>query len=240
MNMKEWAKNEVELACKREKELAFEEEGDIKKAGYGVRCYKSALKAFNSLVKDGHSGYSIGITRWILDRLIDGKPLTPIDDTSDIWDKCYEDKEVIHYQCKRMNSLFKDVYKDGTIKYSDLDRVQMVYDNNPTVYWSSPLAKRVIDEMFPIEMPYTGEQKFLVHGNDCLVDPTNGDFDTVALFYVEKKMPNKTEEIKINRYFREPKKDEEQTYPGWVEISKSTYNRRKKKAEERVAKLGEE
>lgn len=240
MSMKEWAKNEVKIACEREKELAFEEGGDVKFAEYGVRCYKSALKAFNSLCKDGHSGYSIGITRSILDRLIDGKPLTPIKDIPEVWNKCCEDEDGVHYQCNRMSSLFKDVYKDGTVKYSDVDRVQMVYDNNPTVYWHSALARRVVDEMFPMEMPYTGEEKFLVHGNDCLVDRVNGDFDTIALFYVEKKTPSGTEKIKINRYFREPKEGEEETYPGWVEISRTTYNRRKKKAEERIANLREE
>lgn len=37
-------------------------------------------------MEDGHSGMSIGITKNILNRLIAGKPLTPIVDTEDIWD----------------------------------------------------------------------------------------------------------------------------------------------------------
>ena len=101
--MKEWAKKEVELACKHENPDRKEGEFD-----YGCACYESALKAFNSLCDDGHSGFSIKMTQAILNRLIDGQPLTPIEDTDDAWNKCprIEDGPEI-YQCKRMSSLFK-------------------------------------------------------------------------------------------------------------------------------------
>ena len=85
MNMKEWAELEVEIAKKRERGDAPEDEFD-----YGCACYDSALKAFNSLCEDGHSGMSIGFTKAILNRLIDGKPLVPIEDTEDIWNLCNE------------------------------------------------------------------------------------------------------------------------------------------------------
>ena len=75
MSMTEWAKREVEIASKRERGDKPESEWD-----YGCSCYDSALKAFESLCGDGHSGFSIGITKGILNRLIDGKPLTPIED----------------------------------------------------------------------------------------------------------------------------------------------------------------
>ena len=83
MGMKEWAKREVQIACKRENPDRKEGEWD-----YGCACYESALKAFNSLMEDGHSGMSIGFTIQILNRLIAGKPLTPIEDTDDIWKEC--------------------------------------------------------------------------------------------------------------------------------------------------------
>lgn len=76
----EWAKREVEIACKKENPNRKEGEFD-----YGCACYKSALKAFESLTEDEHSGFSIKITQAILNRLIDGKPLTPIEDTDDAW-----------------------------------------------------------------------------------------------------------------------------------------------------------
>lgn len=70
MGMLGWAKREVELACKRENPDRKEGEFD-----YGCACYESALKAFKSLCEDGHSGFSIGLTKNILNRLIDGNRL---------------------------------------------------------------------------------------------------------------------------------------------------------------------
>lgn len=86
MSMMEWAKREVEIASKRERGDKPESEWD-----YGCACYDSALKAFESLCGDGHSGFSIGITKGILNRLIEGKPLTPIEDTEDVWNVCSSD-----------------------------------------------------------------------------------------------------------------------------------------------------
>lgn len=236
MSMKEWAKNEVKLACEREKKAAIETEGDATASEYGVACYKSALRAFNSLCKDEHSGYSIRLTRAILDRLIDGRPLTPIEDIPEIWEEHRFDKKnkVKHYQCKRMSSLFKDVDSEGNVRYSDTARIWCMDKGNPGVTYHSSLVSRIINEMFPIEMPYSGEKKFKVICSDCLVNPFNGDFDTVGIFEVRISGPGTDEVVKINRYFREPENGEKETYPGWVEISRTTYNRRKKKAEERI------
>ena len=80
MSMLEWAKNEIAIASKRERGDKPEGEWD-----YGCACYDSALRAFESLLGDGHSGMSIGFTKNILNRLIDGKPLTPIEDTEEAW-----------------------------------------------------------------------------------------------------------------------------------------------------------
>lgn len=70
MSMTEWAKREVEIASKRERGDKPESEWD-----YGCACYDSALKAFEILCGDGHSGFSIGITKGILCLLgVRGKP----------------------------------------------------------------------------------------------------------------------------------------------------------------------
>ena len=84
MSMSEWAKKEVEIACKMENpNIELDENGMPKEFDYGCSCYGSALKAFKSLCEDGHSGMSIGFTKQILNRLIDGKPLTPIEDAEE-------------------------------------------------------------------------------------------------------------------------------------------------------------
>ena len=75
MTMTEWARNEVELACKRENPNRKDGEWD-----YGCACYESALKAYECLCDDGHSGMSFDITKNIVIRLMNGIPLTPITD----------------------------------------------------------------------------------------------------------------------------------------------------------------
>lgn len=53
--MEQWAKREIEIACKHERGDKDPELWD-----YGVACYESAFKAFKSLMEDEHSGRSIG------------------------------------------------------------------------------------------------------------------------------------------------------------------------------------
>ena len=45
------------LACEHERKVSGVEDDNW---DYGCACYESALKAFESLCEDGHSGYSIG------------------------------------------------------------------------------------------------------------------------------------------------------------------------------------
>lgn len=213
MSMTDWAKREVEIACKREKENN-EEDGMW---DYGCACYESALKAFNSLMEDGHSGMSIGFTKNILNRLIDGKPLTPIEDTDDVWGDIttrHRDGS-ISYQCTRMTSLFKDVDKDGNVTYSDVNRFVKIDVDNPSSAWHSSLIDRIMGEMFPIKMPYSGET-YKVYCKDLLTDPKNGDFDTIGIYYAI--LPN-GEKLEISRYFKE-------LGPDWAEIDVSEYNER--------------
>lgn len=225
MGMSEWAKREVEIACKQERGDRSEDEFD-----YGCACYESALKAFESLLGDGHSGMSIGYTKHILNRLIDGKPLTPIEDNPEMWNDCcryrYSDslQEEKYYtqQCKRMSGLFKYVYDDGTIEYKDFDRFVCTDKDEPGITWHSGLIDKILDEKFPIAMPYMpADRPFMVYCSEALTDPKNGDFDTVAIWYA--KMPNGDRE-EINRFFKEGEDD-------WIEIDKEEYNERKRMEE---------
>lgn len=224
-NMESWAKHEVDLACRREKE---ETEGDDWR--YGCGCLTSALEAFNSLCGHGHSGFSIGITKSILNRLIDGKPLTPIKDSDEVWSdisKTYELENGTHmYQCKRMSSLFKEVYADGTVKYSDVERCCGVNINNPNLRYSSGLVDRIVDKLYPITMPYYPSTRlYQVYTEDFLSDPKNGDFDTVGILYL---ITPDLERVEINQYFKEdPNK-------GFTEIDEAEYKERKEAAKARM------
>lgn len=219
MSMQTWAEKEIEIACSREREdSGVDNDGDW---NYGCTCYESALKAYKSLMGDGHSGFSIGLTKYILNRLIEGKPLTPIKDTDDIWSEVSRfgngDDKHTSYQCKRMSSLFKYLYADGTVEYKDLNRYYCVNINNTEVTYHSGLVQRIIDEMFPITMPYFPGKPIKVYCEDFLTDRKNGDFDTVGIFYAIK--PD-GEKVEINRFFKESKDD-------WDEIDEIEYNQRK-------------
>ena len=119
----DWAEREVAIACETENPNKKDRKFD-----YGCACYESALKAFKVLCNDDHSGFSMKITQSILNRLINGQPLSPIEDTNDVWEKVAQDKDMGYwtYQCKRMSSLFKYVYTNGTVKYIDIDRLKLI------------------------------------------------------------------------------------------------------------------
>lgn len=151
MDMNEWAKKEVELFCKGQDD-------------YGKLCAESALKAYISLCDDNHSGFSWGMTRAILVRLMDDLPLRPIED-SDFLDQEGMEQESDGYlrkmglksylQCKRMSSLFRKETLDGKVTYSDTERV-LCYDeeDEKRIPFHCGDGSRLIDKMFPITMPY--------------------------------------------------------------------------------------
>lgn len=216
-NSQSWAEREIDIACKRER-------ADSKtpkcKWDYGCMCYESALKAYKSLLKDGHSGFSIGQTQRILNRLIEYKPLTPIVDTPDIWNNISDisglEGEEVNYQCKRMSSLFKYVYADGSIKYKDIDSHYCVNIDDMSTYHSG-LVQKIIDDMYPITMPYYPIDPIKVYCQEFLTDRKNGDFDTVGVLYLIK--PDTTR-VEVNRFFKDADK-------GWDEITIEEYEQRK-------------
>ena len=155
------------------------------------------------------------------------KPLMPIEDTGDVWNLIDNHEDgYISYQCKRMSSLFKDVYADGTVKYDDINRSYCIDIHDSNNEYSSGLVRRIIDAMFPITMPYMPGKPIKVYCEDFLTDKKNGDFDTVGVFYALKTENDKQEKIEINRFFREPKEGEEGR---WTEISKEEYMQRRDK-----------
>lgn len=220
MSLIEWAEKEVEIACKKENPNRKEGEFD-----YECACYESALKAFKSLCEDGHTAFSIKMTQSILNRLIDCKPLTPIEDTYDSWNHInFEDDGTKIYQNKRMFSLFKHVYPDGCVTYNDSDCYTCIDVNNPNNSYNFSLVWQIINEMFPISMPYMPGKMIKVYCEDFLVDEKNGDFDTVGVFYALKEENGEQNRIEINRFFRAPIENEEGS---WIEISKEEYYERK-------------
>lgn len=127
------------------------------------------------------------------------------------------------YQCKRISSLFKNVYSDGTVKYNDVDRIRCVDINNPHNTYYSGLVTKIIDEMLPIALPYMPGKPIKVYCEEFLTDEKNGDFDTVGVFYALKTENGEQKKIEINRFFKESKCCE----TGWIEITRIEYSERK-------------
>lgn len=219
MSILEWAKREIEIACKHERG-----NNDPNERDYWVACYESAFKAYKSLMEEGHTGLSIGLTMNILNRLVQCKPLTPIEDTPDIWNEVgfVNTGLVKNLQCSRMGSFWKDIYPDGTVKFIDNNRVLAYCIDHPTVGWHNGKIVHLIHEMFPITMPYIPEDKpYKVYIYQGLTDPKNGDYDTTAVLYVIK--PD-GERVEINRYFDQTGETREITKEEYLEREKRFVN----------------
>lgn len=218
MSMYEWAEQECRIACKKENPNFDFDSDDF---DYGCSCYKSALKAYKSLAEDGHSGMSFSFTRDILERLMRHEPLTPItDDDFEGGNYLYPDERLAslglksEIQCPRMSSLFRKETIDGEVTYNDLDRAYCIDIEKPSDTFSSS-ADNIVDELFPIKMPYLPEKgKYKVYVQTFLTDKKNGDFDTRGVIYL---ITPDGKRIDINRYYTEKNGE-------MVEISKDEYD----------------
>lgn len=224
MSMESWAEREIKIFKDKNKPDSDEE------FDYVGECAESALRAYKSLMSDGHSGMSISMTACILNKLIEGKALTSIDDTEDVWNETigYSDEKegIKHYQCNRMTSLFKVVYPDGTVKYTDVDRVRGINIAYPNSGYSSGGIRAIVDEMFPITMPYTPKSKsYEVYTEDFLTDKSKGDYDTVGYLYM---VTPEGEKIELNKFYHEFNRHE-----NMKEITKDEYEELKKRKIER-------
>lgn len=213
MSTVQWAENEVKLACKKENP-----DWDGKLFDYGCNCYQSALKAYKSLCEDGHSCCSFSITKNILIRLMNSLPLTPIEDTKDVWNDIDIQADYSEYQCNRISSLFKKVYKDGAVKYHDVDRAVAI-DKDGHGYSGS--VCNIVDEMFPITMPYSppvGKYKLYTEEFIAKGFPRdNEDYNTRAVYYL---ITPQGEKVEVNRYFADTETE------NMVEITKEEYEKR--------------
>lgn len=222
MSMSEWAERECRIACKKENPN-FDFDSD--EFDYGCSCYKSALKAYKSLMEDGHSGASFGFTKNILIRLMERQPLTPITD-ADFFDEngnllCMDMSSDYlkerglksDIQCPRMSSLFRKETLDGKVTYHDVDRAYFVDIEEPSNTYSS--NDSFLDEIFPITMPYYPQGgKFVIYAQEFLTDKKNGDFDTRGVIYMTTPSG---ERMDLNLYYTE-------IDGKWTQIPKAQYD----------------
>lgn len=231
LSVVEWAKDEVMLAIAKAKHSD----------GYfeGIEdCYKSALAAYSALFEgpgEGATGNSFQVTASILKRLLDLKPLTPIEDVPEAWLMVTEDDYVVEFQSRRMPALFKRIdKKTGEVTFCDHDAV-ICYDDAGIPYHNGFIVRRVL-EKYPIQMPYQAENKYKVKVSDFSTTGEPGEFDTI--FVKSVTLPDgKTETL--NWYYKETKNGfepiEEKEYLGRYEayLHCSTLREKAKRAAER-------
>ena len=210
-----WAKREVELA----KNEALKSGSDNCSTHYICECLNSALKAFNSLREDGHSGASMEQTLMFLQRLVRRLPLTPIDEDTTWVKSNVSESGIVTYQCARMTSLFKDVDREGNITYSDVHRVVCVNkDDLKAPVWYNGFVSKVVNSIYPIKFPYyTSTDPIIAYVSEHTTSLSE-DFDTMCIDSV--KLDN-GETAELKRFFKE-----DPNINSWVEIDEEEYNRR--------------
>jgi len=190
--MSDWAEREVEIVISSLKK-SIKEDDDFK---YSKSVYYDALKIYKFIMKQGHSGYSFGALRHILKKLINEMPLSPITGADSEWITCdfmnvSADRQI--YQNIRRYSLFKEVYKDGTVKYDDINRI-VCLDLNDERYCTRTITD-IVNEMFPITMPYEPDSE----PYKILTDRICKDKDMGFIVY--SVVTPKGETIDINKFF---------------------------------------
>lgn len=198
---------------------------------YMSDCHKIALKIYEQLFMDSVSAPRLDVIKSILNKLLDHKPLTPIygvdEDWVYGWASEIDGEREYHYQCNRMPALFKKiVVKDLStmVTYRDISRYicKNVDDNGST--YNSPVVEKVIDEIFPITMPYMPEQPLTVYCDGFLYgDEKPFNFqealeDTFGIMYGVNQYGEK---IELNRFFKIDKDG------NWVPITKKEFDLRK-------------
>jgi len=100
-----------------------------------------------------------------------------------------------------MSSLFKAVASDGTVTFSDTNRVCAVNINSPDTAFTNGFTTRLVDKIFPITMPYfPASKKFRVVLDEFRADPKKEDCDTVGYLYI---LLSNGKKVELNRYFKE-------------------------------------
>ena len=176
---------------------------------YGISCYESALnviKAFEKeMEKGGHSGMSAGFTKNIIKSWLSEKPIFPIEDSD--FEKCdsYQEGVEMYY----FEGIFKSVFPNGDVKYSDVNRVVYhdTYDGKDAT-WHSGDVNRIVDEYVgKITMPYKrekihvyGEDKYLGENGEDLTKENRGEYNYRFIKYILKEDGTKivvNKEIKL-------------------------------------------
>lgn len=224
----ERVRQEVEYAIECEREGAIKDD-DFAFLNYAIECYRSALRAYETMAADGHSGMSWGLTRQIFNRLAEGKPLKKLnsyDDRPEEWEERsnWTFADVIVFGNTRYPSLSYRVSLRDEASYHDIDRWVFEEIDNPHVSWNIGFLANYLDEKFPIQFPYN-PTTIRVRIEELLTDPAHGDYDAQRI--IDFVDPETGETIKVDACFAE-------TDGVWQEIGKKKWYALRRKHAERI------
>lgn len=214
-DIRKWAEEEVEIAKARLK--GDQDENALLTEGYDI-----ALRAHKTIFEgegESLSGCGFSFVSGVLKDLLDEKPLTPIIDVPEVWNLIHETDEFCEFQCRRRSALFKKVYKkDNRVAYHDLDRVTCLGEPDSqhtgfTARFYNGFISRLIQDKYPISMPYVPTKPYVVKVSDFATNGEVGTFDTMfvkAVIHPNGKMET------LNWYFKE-------TPDGFINIDEKEY-----------------
>lgn len=227
----ERVRKEVEYAIECERKEAIED-NDFTFVDYFIECYHSALRAYETMAADGHSGMSWRLTRQIFGRLAEGKPLKRINSYHDRPEEWAEQSHwVVADSVVLTNIRYPSLsYRrgvNGEELYHDTDRWVFEEANRPNIPWYNEFLATYLDEKFPIQFPYW---PIMIHVRieELLTDPAHGDYDAQRI--IDFVDPETGEVVKVDACFA--LSDEEDKM---VEVSKKKWYALRRKHAERLA-----
>ncbi len=219
---KEWAKNEIALAVKQEE---VEHSKDHIR-DYLISAYNFTGSVFN-YVMDSH--IPLSLFNQIFERLVQELPLTPIEDVPETWDpnplESNDGSKI--YICKRKPSLSKVVKADGSISYTDYDRVYCVDLKQPLEKGKEPYRifeiLQILDRMAPITMPYYPKGKYVAITNYISFNPTE-EYIYLSYFVTPEKNILHAN-ICLKKVYSDMISNENGDYVWWQEIPFEQYSK---------------
>lgn len=234
---REWARKEVELAIEAAEITGVLSEQENKINKDVKKHYETAFAVFEDFLDKTEGLDAPDIVKSILAQLLRGDTLTPIDDNEEDWNFISGFDPVAKndnpgysiYLSERRPSLIKKVSYEretgdvvSTI-YTDTERAVCIDINTNGVY-TGGFGLAILDEMFPIAMPYQPDGKIKIFYEDFKYYRDSEDADTIGILYF--RMPDgKMEEVK--RFFKKDPKTHVM-----IEINRTEYFTRKQKSEE--------
>lgn len=210
----EWAKRETGIAV-----MAADKEEEQKAIQAAYRGFKEMLN-----FRENADPMNWQICLKAMTQFMNEQPLSVITGAEGEWDLMEEtengDK---YYVSNRLNTLYKLEHPDGTTEYNDVNRYLLLDVNaEKKGYFVGGLGQQIFNAMVPIEFPYFPIGRYKIFIEDFKCHHAAAENDTYGVLVIknpEGKMMN------VNRFFKKDYETKE-----WVEILKTEYMSRRKKA----------